>query len=102
MNNVIAIRRRQLNAPTIYLTNPRDNFDWIFVIGVVLTVVVPQVILGIYFGPVAAVVLGGCTTLGSGIGLNNYHHRRFSAASRDILSGGRKAEKPDEQVRLAA
>src|SRR6266480_4222490 len=72
MNNIISMGSRKLLGSYIYVKNPRWNFDWPFYLGVALTVALPQIIFGSYFGSHAFLALGACGMLGTGVGLNNY------------------------------
>jgi hypothetical protein len=74
MNNIISIRNRISASPKFDLGMPGWSFDWTFYLGVTLTVVLPRIILGSYYGVLALFLVGTAAILAAGIGLHHYKH----------------------------
>jgi len=102
MSNVISMPRRDLNDTPTYVVSPRWNFDHTFFLGVILTVVAPQIIFGSYFGLAMLLLLAACTVIGTGIGISNYRRSPILMPSCAPPSVVRTSTHRDAKMRLAA
>lgn len=100
MENVVSFREKNKPKAHEEIRAPRRRFDFLFYIGVGLTVALPQVGIAHFFGVFATLILLGCSFLGAGIGLEFY--RRFPYSIVSCVPQGRPAAVSKHALRLAA
>jgi hypothetical protein len=69
MKKITLISERYFLGSYIAQQRLRHRFDTAFVLGVVLTLIVPQLIFSFYFGSFFALVFGVCAVAGGGFGV---------------------------------
>ncbi len=85
MKKITSISERYFLGSYIGQQRQRQVFDPAFVLGVVLTLIVPQLIFSLFFGSFFALVFGACAFGGGGFGVRA--SRRFSRPFTELRLG---------------